>query len=90
MARVANHCHYNHLVPGPAAGFACLAMIVDEAVAPSVCSEVLLVEAGEGLVLSVCWVQEPARTGTQDCQVGPGEEWELGLPGVVAQLVVVG
>ena len=67
-------------------------MTVDEAVAPSVRSEVLLVEAGEGLVLSVCWVQEPARTGTQDCQVGPGEEWELelGLPGVVAQLVVVG
>ena len=74
MARVAKHCHYNHLVPGPAAGFACLVMTVDEAVAPSVRSEVLLVEAGEGLVLSVCWVQEPARTGTQDCQVGPEEE----------------
>ena len=73
LARVANHCHYKNLVPGPAVGIACLVMVVDE-VAPSSRSEVLLVEAGEGLVLSVCWVQEPARTGTQDCQVSPGEE----------------
>jgi len=52
LARVANHCHYN-LVPGPAVGLACLVMIVDE-VAPSSRSEALLVEVGEGLVLSVC------------------------------------
>ena len=49
-------------------------MIVDEEDALSSRSEVLLVEVGEGLVLSACWVQEAARTGTQDCQVSPGEE----------------
>ena len=81
MARVANHYHCYDLVPGLGAVHAWPASVDvdgDEAVLHDH-SEALLVEVGEGLVLSAHWVLVlevvVARTGYQDCPVDLEEEW---------------
>ena len=63
-------------------------MNVDDDVAPGNCSEALLVEVGEGLVLFACWFLAlvSARTGSRDCLTGLEEDQEQRVG--VQQLVV--
>ena len=79
MARIANHYHCYDLVPGLVAVLAWPASVDGDEVVLHDHSEALLVEGGEGLVLSAHWVLILGvvvdRTGYQGCPADLGEEW---------------